>query len=159
MLNLGPCSMLPMHYHPRASNYVVAVHGTTRTYMIEENGARVVQQTLNPGQMTIFPQASLHTMYNLGCDNAQLVSALNSEDSGTQNVINAVFSIPNVDLVDAAFGDLIDTNVTANAPPTVGTGGNYGIKSCLARCKAVNNGVAPNETYGVPYNQNFNYGS
>jgi len=66
MLNLGPCSMLPPHYHPRASNYVVAVHGTTRTYMIEENGARVITQTLSPGQMTIFPQASLHTMYNMG---------------------------------------------------------------------------------------------
>lgn len=66
MLNLGPCSMLPPHYHPRASNYVVAVQGTTQTYMIEENGARVVQQTLTPGKMTIFPQASVHTMVNLG---------------------------------------------------------------------------------------------
>ena len=66
MLNLGPCSMLPPHYHPRASNYVVAVAGTTRTYMIEENGARVVNQTLTPGKMTIFPAASVHTMYNMG---------------------------------------------------------------------------------------------
>lgn len=66
MLNLGPCSMLPPHYHPRASNYVVAVQGTTNTYMITENGARVVQETLTPGKMTIFPQASMHMMYNTG---------------------------------------------------------------------------------------------
>ena len=66
MLNLGPCSMLPPHYHPRASNYVVAIAGTTQTYMIEENGARVVTETLTPGKMTIFPQASLHSMYNMG---------------------------------------------------------------------------------------------
>ena len=66
MLNLGPCAMLPPHYHPRASNYVVAVKGTTRTYMIEENGARVIPQTLTPGKMTIFPQGSMHTMYNMG---------------------------------------------------------------------------------------------
>lgn len=75
MLNLGPCSMLPPHYHPRASNYVVAVQGTTNTYMITENGARVVQQTLTPGKMTIFPQASMHMMVNTGmqtlpCTNA-----------------------------------------------------------------------------------------
>lgn len=58
--------MLPPHFHPRASNYVVAIHGTTATYMIPENGGGVVKQTLSPGKMTIFPQASLHTMMNLG---------------------------------------------------------------------------------------------
>jgi len=66
MISLGPCSMLPPHYHPRASNYVVAVAGTTVTYFIEENGARLVTNTLTPGKMTIFPQASLHTMVNTG---------------------------------------------------------------------------------------------
>jgi mannose-6-phosphate isomerase-like protein (cupin superfamily) len=66
LLNLGPCAMLPPHYHPRASNYVVAIEGTTNTYMIEENGARLVKETLTPGKMTIFPAASLHTMQNTG---------------------------------------------------------------------------------------------
>jgi hypothetical protein len=66
MLNLGPCAMLPPHYHPRATNFVVAVEGTTNTYMIEENGARLVSETLTPGKMTIFPAASLHTMQNTG---------------------------------------------------------------------------------------------
>ena len=60
MLNLGPCAMLPPHMHPRATNLVVAVEGTTNTYMVEENGARLVKQTLTPGKMTIFPQGSLH---------------------------------------------------------------------------------------------------
>ena len=27
MIQLGPCGMLAPHYHPRASNYVVAVTG------------------------------------------------------------------------------------------------------------------------------------
>lgn len=66
MLNLGPCAFLPPHYHPRASNYVVAVEGETDTIMIAENGARVVRATLTPGKMTIFPRASLHTMQNTG---------------------------------------------------------------------------------------------
>jgi quercetin dioxygenase-like cupin family protein len=66
MLSLGPCAMLPPHYHPRATNFVVAVEGTTNTYMIEENGARLVSETLTPGKMTIFPAASLHTMQNTG---------------------------------------------------------------------------------------------
>jgi quercetin dioxygenase-like cupin family protein len=66
LLNLGPCSMLPPHSHPRAANAVVAVSGSTTTYMIQENGARMVTETLTPGQMTIFPRGSMHTMVNNG---------------------------------------------------------------------------------------------
>ena len=66
LLNLGPCSMLPPHLHPRAANAVVAVSGSTTTYMIQENGARMVTETLTPGQMTIFPRGSMHTMVNNG---------------------------------------------------------------------------------------------
>jgi hypothetical protein len=66
MLNLGPCSMLPPHLHPRATNYVVAMHGNTTTYMYEENGARLVTQVLIPGHGTIFPQGSMHMMMNTG---------------------------------------------------------------------------------------------
>lgn len=66
MLNLGPCAMLPPHYHPRASNYVVAVGGNTTTYMYEENGAELVTTNLQTGQATIFPQGSMHMMANTG---------------------------------------------------------------------------------------------
>ena len=54
--------MLPPHIHPRATNFVVAMSGTTQTYMIAENGARTVSEILTPGQMTIFPAAAVHTM-------------------------------------------------------------------------------------------------
>jgi hypothetical protein len=66
MLNLGPCSMLPPHFHPNAVNYVVAVSGNTTTYMYQENGARLVTQVLTPGHATIFPRASMHMMMNTG---------------------------------------------------------------------------------------------
>ena len=66
MLNLGPCSMLPPHFHARASNYVVSISGTTVTYMIAENGASVISSQLTHGKMTIFPQGSIHTMVNTG---------------------------------------------------------------------------------------------
>ena len=59
--------------------------------MIAENGAQTIREVLTPGKMTIFPQASVHTMMNLGCDNAQLVSALSSDDAGTQNLANSFF--------------------------------------------------------------------
>ena len=42
----------------------------------------------------------------LGCGNATLVSALNSDDSGTDNILNGIYSLP-LDIVMAAFGNLI----------------------------------------------------
>ena len=135
MLNLGPCSMLPPHLHPRASNYVVAVSGTTATYMILENGARMVSEVLTPGKMTIFPQASLHTMMNMGCENAQLVSALSSEDAGTSNIANGLFTFPS-EIVGTVLGANINVNATQKVIPPPGTGSNAGPEACLAKCHA-----------------------
>ena len=135
ILNLGPCSMLPPHFHPRATNYVVAFAGNTTTYMIAENGAPLITETLTPGQMTIFPRASLHAMQNTDCENnAQLVSALSSTDSGTHNVVNGLFSLPS-NIVAAAFGNPIDgVKVDAGAIPAVGTGSIVGDEECRKRC-------------------------
>lgn len=66
VLNLGPCSMLPPHLHPRATNFVVAIHGKTQTFMYNENGVDPVITTLTPGKLTIFPAGSMHMMQNIG---------------------------------------------------------------------------------------------
>ncbi|KAK3068038.1 hypothetical protein LTR53_014694 [Teratosphaeriaceae sp. CCFEE 6253] len=140
MLNLGPCSMLPPHYHPRASNYVVAVHGNTTTYMFEENGARVVKETLTPGKATIFPAASMHMMVNNGCENAQLVSALNADDAGTMNIGQVFFNGFPADLVNAAFGQELASDEVAAKMTPVGMGSNWGLPECLAQCGHQPNG-------------------
>jgi hypothetical protein len=135
MLNLGPCSMLPPHIHPRATNFVVAISGTTETYMIAENGARTVHEILTPGKMTIFPQASVHTMMNLGCENAQLVSALSSDDAGTHNLANAFFGLPS-NITSTVLGGTVNIAATNAKIPPVGTGSNAGPEACIAACAA-----------------------
>jgi len=65
-LNLGPCAMLPPHFHPRADNLVISITGSTTTWMFNENGVRTISTTLTPGKMTIFPRGSLHSMQNNG---------------------------------------------------------------------------------------------
>lgn len=70
-----------------------------------------------------------------GCENAQLVSALASEDPGTHNVVNGLFGLP-FDLVKVALGKSVDVNKTAAAIPGVGTGSITGTAECLAACKA-----------------------
>jgi len=127
--------MLPPHIHPRATNFVVAVSGTTRTFMIAENGAPTIEQTLESGQMTIFPTASVHTMMNIGCENAQLISALSSDDAGTHNLANAFFSLP-ANITQTILGPQINLASTASYIPDVGTGSNVGPEQCLAACAA-----------------------
>ncbi|OAL38656.1 hypothetical protein AYO20_01862 [Fonsecaea nubica] len=117
-LNLGPCAMLAPHLH-RAHNLVVAVSGTTHTYMVQENGARLVQQVLTPGMMTIFPQASVHSMYNMGCGNNQLYSFLNDADPATLNIAQAFFMMPK------------DIGLRI---PAIGTGSQDGFEACRQRC-------------------------
>ena len=117
-LNMGPCAMLAPHSHPRATNIVVAVFGSTKTYMRSENGAKDRITTLTPGKMTVFPQGSMHAMVNegkslslnhqssccspycsfpipadpaVGCDNNLLYSFLNSDDPGTLNFAQSLW--------------------------------------------------------------------
>jgi len=63
--SLGSTSGLAASFPPyrhHATNLVVAVSGTTHTYMFPEDGSRLVQIMLSLGMMTAFPNASLHTM-------------------------------------------------------------------------------------------------
>ncbi|ORY13257.1 RmlC-like cupin domain-containing protein [Clohesyomyces aquaticus] len=135
MLNLGPCAMLPPHFHPRATNLVVAVSGNTTTYMYGENGVGTVKTQLTPGKMTIFPRGSAHTMQNNGCEDAILISALDSEDAGTLNMVNGpVLNFPE-DIMRAAFGDDdLDIGAMGKRIPDVGTGSVMGSAECRKRC-------------------------
>ncbi|KAI8628544.1 spherulin-1A [Xylariaceae sp. FL1651] len=156
-VTLGPCAMQPPHYHPRASNYIVSIHGNVQTYMITENGAPLVTNLLTPGKMTLFPKGSLHAMQNtgnmltrnpeeidrgltflyhtIGCDNVTLVSALGTEDPGTHNVANGLFNLPH-DMVAAAFGSNHNLNLTdaMKSIPPVGAGVALGSSTCRAQC-------------------------
>ncbi|KIW89085.1 uncharacterized protein Z519_10570 [Cladophialophora bantiana CBS 173.52] len=135
-LNLGPCAMLAPHLH-RADNLVVAVSGTTHTYMVQENGARLVEQILTPGMMTIFPRASVHTMYNMGCGNTQLYSFLNDADPGTLNIAQAFFMMPqDISTQVMPFINLTKGNWTATGQhiPAIGTGSQEGFVACRKQC-------------------------
>jgi hypothetical protein len=101
--------------------------------MIAENGARTVSETLQSGQMTIFPQASVHTMMNIGCENAQLISALNSDDSGTTNLANAFFSLP-ANITNTIIGGGLNAQAILGRVPAVGTGSTFGPAECIAAC-------------------------
>lgn len=152
-LNLGPCAMLAPHLH-RANNLVVSVTGTTHTYMVQENGARLVEQMLSPGMMTIFPLASVHSMYNMGklhvvaagplvadiakgCENNQLYSFLDDKDPGTTTLAQTFFLMPEeIGMQVMPFINLTngDWNATAQLIPAIGNGSQDGFEACRRKC-------------------------
>ncbi|EXJ85694.1 hypothetical protein A1O1_06062 [Capronia coronata CBS 617.96] len=135
-LNLGPCAMLAPHLH-RANNLVVAVTGSTHTYMVQENGARLIEQILTPGMMTMFPLGSVHSMYNMGCESNQLYSFLDSGDPGTLNLAQSFFMMPQeIGMQVMPFINLSNGNwnATAQLIPAVGTGSQDGSDACRTKC-------------------------
>lgn len=95
MLNLGGCSILPAHFHPRASNYVVSIEGNTTTYMYEENGAHTITAVLTKGKATIFPAGSMHTMVNNGeYDQDALFTTPHTMSAAREHHVSTVRLIP-----------------------------------------------------------------
>jgi len=138
--------MLAPHVH-RAANLVVAVSGSTHTFMVQENGARMVEQILTPGMMTLFPAASVHSMYNMGCENNQLYAFLNDADAATVNLAQAFFMMPqDIGMTVMPFISVTNGSWTATAQrvPPIGTGSQQGFEACMKKC-----GLAGNRTYSV----------
>lgn len=68
------------------------------------------------------------------CEPALLISALNTEDTGTLNIMNALWTMPQ-DIIKAAFGALsMNTQDTGKNIPAVGTGAIIGSAECKKRC-------------------------
>jgi hypothetical protein len=64
--NLGPCAMLPPHYHPCANNMVIAMSGNTTTWVVNKNGVRLMSATFTSGKMIWFPFESICSVQNDG---------------------------------------------------------------------------------------------
>jgi oxalate decarboxylase/phosphoglucose isomerase-like protein (cupin superfamily) len=66
VLKMGPCGMLPVHEHPRAGNVVTGITGNVTSWMIGDNGSRVVTVNILPFIVTFFPKGTVHVMQNNG---------------------------------------------------------------------------------------------
>lgn len=76
---------------------------------------------------------TINAKWNQGCTKATLVSALNSEDAGTQNILNGFAQLP-PDIIAAAFGNPA-AGINLPPIPEVGTGSIIGSAACLAACR------------------------
>ena len=102
--------------------------------VLDSNGKRrVIRAELEPFQMIPFYQGSIHTQFNPDCTNATFVSAFPSEDFGTEQAAEGLFSFPN-DLIAATFGEAISRDsvdiLRSATPPSIARG----VRECLEKC-------------------------
>lgn len=127
---LGPCGLNTPHTHPRATEFNIAINGTLEAGMLEENGARFIMNTLNPGQATLFPRGAIHFEQNLGCETVMFVAAFSDEDPGVSQLTN-LFNLP-IDIVEAVLGmaEAEVQQLIAGLPKNVALGVNDCLKAC-----------------------------
>jgi hypothetical protein len=142
---LEPCGINTPHLHPRATEMLVLVEGSSLRFgSIFENGLvkpgqnQEVAASLKKFEATAFPQGSMHWQFNDGCEKAIFVAVLNSEDPGTSQLAQNFFGL-DAAVVNATLGSpktiegrpiedfrqLIPTNIAQDRA------------SCLTRCKSL----------------------
>eukprot|EP00253_Pinus_taeda_P030345 PITA_30345 len=85
-----PLGLNPPHTHPRATEILVVIEGTLLVGFITTNNT-LFSTTLEKGDVFVFPRGLVHFQQNIGSVNAVAISALNSQNPGTQQVAPALF--------------------------------------------------------------------
>ena len=132
LFTIKPCGINEPHVHPRATEISYVIKGSRlRVGFVEENTGRTIINDLQAGQVTVFPQGLLHYQQNLGCEEAQFISALNSEDPGVLTIAQALFGLP-LEAVASAL-NMDEANVLA-AKNSIPANPAMGRDECLKRC-------------------------
>nr|GEX26286.1 germin-like protein 9-3 [Tanacetum cinerariifolium] len=108
VLDFPPGSVNPPHTHPRASELLLLVGGSLQVGFIDTTN-KLFNQTLQTGDMFVFPKGLVHFQYNCDPkDNALAVSAFGSANAGTVSVPNSVF---NTSIDDGVLAKSFKTDV------------------------------------------------
>ncbi|XP_059311379.1 germin-like protein 9-3 [Lycium ferocissimum] len=89
-------SVNPVHTHPRAAELLFLMSGTLQVGFIDSTN-KMFNQTLQTGDVFVFPKGLVHYQYNGDVNNcAWAISAFGSANAGTVSVPNSVYntSIP-----------------------------------------------------------------
>lgn len=82
----------PPHTHPRSAELLFLVYGSLQVGFVDTTN-KLYTQTLQEGDMFVFPKGLVHFQYNADEKNAAVaVSAFGSANAGTVSVPNSVFT-------------------------------------------------------------------
>ncbi|KMZ63457.1 Germin-like protein subfamily 2 member 1 [Zostera marina] len=113
-LDFAPRGIAAIHYHPRASEIIFVVEGTVNVGFVS-TGRKLFLQTLNKGEVFVFPQGLVHFQRNIGDTPATVLAAFNSQLQGTVLIPQTLFaSTPEIPDDFLANGLRIDTEAVQN---------------------------------------------
>ncbi|KAF4450316.1 hypothetical protein F53441_6599 [Fusarium austroafricanum] len=134
------CSMVMLHTHPRASELFAVVTGSVYTEAVPEGGVmdsegkpRVIRNTINAGEATIFYQGTKHYQVNTNCEPATALAAFPSENPGTAAVAPGLFSIK-TEGISRLLGEAIDGEDIERIRKSIPTEIGIKVDECLAKC-------------------------
>ncbi|KAF2663885.1 spherulin-1A [Microthyrium microscopicum] len=132
---LDGCGFNTPHTHPRATEINIVVDGRLVADFTTGQGEKVIVNTVEKFQMTVFPQGVLHTEFNPDCTPATFVAGFNNEDPGVQQAAQTLFALQD-EVVRATLGnpEVIEgvdlEKFRSQIPPNVA----LGVEACLKKC-------------------------
>ncbi|MFS7932890.1 putative germin, rmlC-like cupin domain superfamily, rmlC-like jelly roll [Helianthus anomalus] len=92
VLQFPPAAVNPPHTHPRAAELLVVMMGTLEVGFVDTTNV-LYNQTLQEGDMFVFPKGLVHFQYNRNHNQSAItVSAFGSANAGLLSVPKSVFT-------------------------------------------------------------------
>lgn len=91
-LDMAVGGVVPPHIHPRASEILYLMEGNLSVGFVDSNTNRLFNQTLETGDVFVFPQGTVHFVLNIGAKAAITINSLNSQNPGILIVSSATFA-------------------------------------------------------------------
>ncbi|XP_040991200.1 germin-like protein 9-3 [Juglans microcarpa x Juglans regia] len=80
----------PPHTHPRSAELLFLVQGSLQVGFVDTTN-KLFTQTLQAGDMFVFPKGLVHFQYNVAQTSALAISAFGSANAGTVSIPNTLF--------------------------------------------------------------------
>ena len=80
------------HIYPRASEILYVLEGKPSAGFVNSTTNRLISQTLEAGDVFVFPKGTLYFAQNIGEKIATMINALNSQYLGVINFPSAIFT-------------------------------------------------------------------
>ncbi|KAJ7519077.1 hypothetical protein O6H91_20G021800 [Diphasiastrum complanatum] len=109
-IGFAPHGINPPHVHPRAPEILFLAKGMLLVgFVTSTPDNKLFAQTINAGDLFIFPRGLVHFQLNVGYGAAVAFCAFNSQNPGTSQVVKALFaSTPPID--DAVLEKALQLN-------------------------------------------------
>ncbi|KAG0478309.1 hypothetical protein HPP92_013028 [Vanilla planifolia] len=90
-IDYAPGGLNPPHTHPRATEIIFVLYGTLDVGFIT-TANKLISQTINQGEIFVFPRGLVHFQKNNGDKPSAVISGFNSQLPGTQAIAAALFA-------------------------------------------------------------------